>query len=181
MWILNVPPPTNPLIEQIKPTIVIEEPVKEPTLEEKIASNYYKCDETIQYIRADNAECLAKPLRTAQYTTQSQNTSTQARSDSHGNLYAYGNCTHLAKELRPDLPNNLGNANMWYINAKAQGLPVGYEPAVGAVAEAITGYMHVAVVQKIDGDRIYIIEKNYEGFNIVSSRWANASDFRYLY
>lgn len=167
------PLPNNPLIETVKEPVVIEQVVEEPPKDPN------GCEPAMYWASEAPYYCIPKQVATTARVTT--NTTKQARSDSHGNFYAYGNCTHLAKELRPDLPNNLGNANMWYINAKAQGLPVGYEPAVGAVAEATTGYMHVAVVQKIDGDRIYIIEKNYEGFNIVSSRWANASDFRYLY
>lgn len=185
LFTVDTPPQLSPLI-----SIVIEEKIEEPrpkeyTLEEKIASNYYKCDESIEYIRADTAECLAKPTISARIVENGSQTIENAPKATKGavadNAYAYGNCTHFAKQLRPDLPNNLGNADSWYINAQAQGIDVGYSPAIGAVAEALTGYMHVAIVVDIDGDRVFITEKNYKGFNIVSSRWVNASDFRYIY
>ena len=189
MWIFNMaqepPKIPEPILIVIEQKVEVEPPIEEKiyTIEEKIRDNHYNCNEQTQYIRADNAQCLDKPVytpRTTQTRSEPIRNSSQ-RTYSPGNTYAFGNCTHYAKQLRPDLPNNLGNANRWYVNAQAQGYSVGYTPAVGAVAEATTGYMHVAVVQKVDGNRIYIVEKNYKGFNVVSSRWANASDFRYIY
>jgi surface antigen len=97
-----------------------------------------------------------------------------------GNAYAYGQCTYYAKLMRPDMPNNLGNANTWFYNAAAQGFAVGYTPRVGAVAAAI-GYMHVAIVTAIHGDgTITVSEENYQGWGVVSSRIAPASEFRYI-
>lgn len=171
------PLPNNPLIEAVKEPIVIAEEVEAPAVEEIKDPN--GCEPAMYWASEAPYYCIPKNVATT--ARVATNTPTQARGSSQGNSYAYGNCTHYAKQLRPDLPNNLGNANKWYANAKAQGLSVGYTPAVGAVAEATTGYMHVAVVQKIDGDMIYITEKNYKGFNVVSSRWATASDFRYIY
>lgn len=97
---------------------------------------------------------------------------------SSGNLYTPGFCTFYAKERRPDLPNNLGNADTWYaryIGAK------GSEPRAGAIAAAIN-YMHVAYVERVNGDgTILISEENYQGYGIISSRTAPASEFLYLY
>lgn len=105
----------------------------------------------------------------------------KVRGSSSGNTYAIGFCTHYAKRMRPDLPNNLGNANTWYSRAAAQGFAVGYEPRVGAIGEAV-GYMHVVYVTGVNGDgTIQISEQNYEGLGVVSSRKAPASEFRYIY
>lgn len=96
------------------------------------------------------------------------------------NLYAPGYCTYYAKQQRPDMPNNLGNADTWYANAAAQGFAVGYTPRVGAVAAAI-GYMHVAIVTAVHGDTIEVSEMNYGGLWVVSTRTAPVSEFRYIY
>lgn len=99
-----------------------------------------------------------------------------------GNLYTAGQCTAYAKDRRPDLPNSLGSANTWYSRAKAQGIPVGSVPKVGAIAWAKTGYMHVAYVERVNGDgTIFISEQNYKGRYVVSTRTAPASDFLYIY
>lgn len=102
------------------------------------------------------------------------------RGNSAGNTYSPGYCTHYAKQQRPDLPNNLGNADTWFSRAAAQGYAVSYTPQVGAVAAAI-GYMHVAIVTGVHGDKVTVTEMNYKGRWVVSSREAPASEFRYIY
>jgi len=97
-----------------------------------------------------------------------------------GNGYFAGYCTAYAKDRRPDIPNNLGNADTWYVNALAQGLAGGPVPRVNAVAVA-KGYMHVAIVEQIKGNQIYISEMNYQGFGVISSRWTNANEWNYIY
>ena len=101
-------------------------------------------------------------------------------SSSSGNSYSVGYCTWYVKNLRPELPNNLGHANTWFSNAKNNGLAVGYTPRVGAVAVAI-GYTHVALVTAVHGDTVTISEMNYKGWNVVSERVAPASEFNYIY
>lgn len=97
-----------------------------------------------------------------------------------GNTYPYGWCTWYAKDRRPDIPNQLGNADAWYEGAAAQGYSVGLTPKAGAVGVAI-GYMHVVYIEKVKGNQVYVSEMNYEGFGVVSSRWTSASEFRYIY
>lgn len=99
------------------------------------------------------------------------------RGSSSGNLYTPGYCTWYAKNMRPDLPNNLGNADTWYVRYNG---PKGSTPAVGAVAVA-KGYMHVAIVTNISGDSVTVSEANYVGWNVVSSRTTSASEFLYIY
>ena len=80
---------TLTLIE--KPAIV--EQVKEPTLEEKIKTNFYKCNTDIQWIRADNAQCLDKQ-EVVQVTTQSEKPVRTPQNGSVGlNGYELGQCT----------------------------------------------------------------------------------------
>lgn len=98
----------------------------------------------------------------------------------NGNSYSPGYCTYYAKQRRPDLPNNLGNANTWYQRAVAQGIPVGSEPRVGAIGEAKT-YMHVVYIEAVNGNTVTVSEMNYKGRGVVSTRTAPASEFRYIY
>lgn len=94
-----------------------------------------------------------------------------------GNTYSPGYCTFYVKNMRPDLPNNLGNADTWYVR---YGGAKGSAPVVGAVAVA-RGYMHVALVIAVHGDTVVLSEMNYQGWNVVSSRTAPASEFNYIY
>lgn len=100
------------------------------------------------------------------------------------NSYAWGQCTWYAKNKRPDLSNNLGNANTWYTIAAAEGLPVGAEPRVGAIGVSTEGYYgHVVYVESINDDgSVNISEMNYAGgINVVHYRTTPASEFLYIY
>lgn len=94
-----------------------------------------------------------------------------------GNLYSYGYCTWYVKNRRPDMPNDLGNADTWYYRYQGS---KGSSPAPGAVAVA-KGYMHVAIVEEVKGDQVLVSEMNYQGWNVISQRWTSASEFFYLY
>ena len=102
------------------------------------------------------------PAPTPTQTTASTNTGTSAGTSvpswmpmgsTAGNGYAYGYCTWYVKNVRPDLPNQLGNANTWYQRAAAMGLPVGSEPRAGAVFQTSFGgggYGHVGIIESVD-------------------------------
>ncbi len=101
------------------------------------------------------------------------------RGSSSGNTYTYGYCTWYVKNMRPDLPNNLGNADTWAARAAAQGLPTGSAPRVGAVGQQ---GMHVVYVQSVNGDgTVTVSEMNFVGWNQISTRTVPASSFFYIY
>ena len=101
------------------------------------------------------------------------------RGSSGGNTYSRGYCTWYAKNRRPDLPNNLGNANTWVSRASAQGIPTGSAPQAGAIGQQGN---HVVYVERVNGDgTVTVSEMNYAGFGVVSSRTVPASYFRYIY
>jgi len=101
------------------------------------------------------------------------------RGSSSGNTYSAGYCTWYAKNLRPDLPNNLGNANTWVARAAAQGLATGSTPRVGAIGQQ---GMHVVFVQQVNDDgTVTISEMNYRGLYVVSTRTVPANTFQYVY
>jgi surface antigen len=111
----------------------------------------------------------------APWYTQSR----MSRGSSAGNTYTYGYCTWYAKNKRPDLPNNLGNADTWVSRAAAQGIPTGSAPRVGAIGQR---GMHVVYVERVNADgTVYISEMNREGWNVVSTRTVPGSYFHYIY
>ncbi|CAN5617009.1 hypothetical protein BH23PAT2_BH23PAT2_09210 [soil metagenome] len=104
------------------------------------------------------------------------------RGSSSGNTYARGYCTWYAKNRRPDLPNNLGNANTWAQRARAQGMSVSSTPRVGAIATATGGSLgHVAYVERVNNNgTVTVSEMNWKGLYVISTRATSASDFTYI-
>lgn len=103
----------------------------------------------------------------------------QARGSAGGNGYYYGYCTYYAKLRRPDLPNNLGNADSWVARAAAQGIPTGSAPRAGAIGQQ---GMHVVYVESVNDDgTVTISEMNYKGWAVVNQRTVPASSFAYIY
>ena len=101
------------------------------------------------------------------------------RGSSSGNLYAAGYCTWHVKNLRPDLPNNLGNANTWFQRAAAQGIPTGSTPRGSAAAQRNN---HIAYVTAVNEDgTITISDMNYRSLYSVTTRTVPANEWRYIY
>ncbi len=109
---------------------------------------------------------------------------TRYAGNSSGNLYAPGNCTWYVKDRRPDLPNNLGNANTWYARAASMGWNVGSTPKKGAVGTTTAGgWGHVVYVDgvSLDGQYVTISEMNYGGLYSMNTRTVHYSEFNYIY
>lgn len=106
-----------------------------------------------------------------------------ARAPIAGNGYDAGYCTWYVKNRRPDLPNNLGNANTWYSQASAQGYQVGLTPRAGAVGTTTRGSDgHVVYVESVNSDgSVIVTEMNYAGLYSLRTRTASASEFSYIY
>lgn len=122
------------------------------------------------------------PAQQTQSAPRQTTAVTQKPAQTSGNGYVYGYCTWHVKNLRSDLPNNLGNADTWAARASAQGYSTGSTPRVGAVAQAITGYMHVAYVTAVHKDgTITVSEMNFKGWGVVNSRSVSAKEFVYIY
>lgn len=166
----------TPPINQVQQIIISltekkEEP-KEPTLEAKIASNYYTCT-TLQWVRADNATCLDKPpIPTEIPITSPQNTPQpiQSVADS-SSRFDFGWCTYYADQQRPNIHAH-GNAADWvkYTNSN--------KPKPGAVAVntwAAGGLGHVGIVLEIRGDKVLVRSMNYQQFGVITDDWTDAS------
>lgn len=108
----------------------------------------------------------------------------QVSYNSAGNGYATGYCTWYVKNRRPDLPNNLGNANTWAYMAQNAGYATGYAPRVGSVGTTTAGGLgHVVFVEAVNGDgTVSISEMNWNGgIGVVHYRVTSASEFFYIY
>jgi surface antigen len=173
-----------PQIELLQ-TITKEPPaivkVVEPTLQEKIASNYYKCDESLFWIRADNAQCLAKPVVTVQAvskTTKAQKPVEQAVQGSQGlNGYEPGQCTAFVASKRY-VPSGWGDATNWRYNAINAGWTVSDVPVAGAIAWR-SG--HVAYVESVGDGTVTITEQNYDWNSGIRTITIPVDSYQYIY
>lgn len=179
-------PPKSPLIDFVTETKIEIIVPPELTVEEKIASNYYKCDESRQYIRLDTAECLDRPqyrASEARSTTERTNTpvSTQNTSTAPSGWYEAGSCTYGAQQLAPWV-GRWKNANTWDDMARADGHIVSSIPIVGAVFVDNGGrYGHVGVVIVVDGRTITVKDMNYRNKWEWTIRTVDASEYVYIY
>ncbi len=104
---------------------------------------------------------------------------TPPQGSSVGNRYTPGYCTWYVKNMRPGLPNNLGNANTWVSRAAAQGMATGSAPQAGAVGQR---GMHVVYVESVNADgTVTISEMNHKGVYVRTVRTLPASYFTYIY
>lgn len=106
---------------------------------------------------------------------------------SAGNRYAYGYCTWYVYEKRPDIGSFWGNAYSWASSARAAGYSVGNTPVAGSILQTSAGgggYGHVAYVERVDSQYVYVSEMNYAGWNVVSNRAipiSQAGMYNYIY
>ena len=95
--------------------------------------------------------------------------------------YSYGHCTRYVSSRRP-IPQNWGNARDWLRNAKAAGFTTGEYARPGAIGQTTAGrYGHVVYVEQIQDGKVYVSEMNYVGWNRLSYRWVDESEFKYIY
>jgi len=123
---------------------------------------------------------IASSLKSGTNATSTQTAPARvSRGSVSGNLYAPGNCTWYAKSMRPDMPNNLGNARTWVSRAASQGMATGSAPRVGAIAQRNN---HVAYVTGINsGGTINISDMNYRTLYAVTYRTVPANQWSYIY
>jgi len=168
--------PPNPLLAVVTDTqneIQIE---KELTVQEKIDSNYYNCDESIQYIRADNAQCLAKPVYVPKAT---KNTSYTIRNGSGSpplSWWGRGQCTSHVASKRP--VGYWNNAISWTWQAQRDGWATGTTPRVGAIGQKGN---HVVYVTGVGNGTFSLSEMNYAGLGVVTYRTVSSAGWNFIY
>ena len=85
-------------------------------------------------------------------------------------------CTGYVASRRP--VGRWHNADTWVYMARAEGWATGTKPRVGAIGQQGN---HVVYIEKVKGNQVYISERNYDFNGSYRERWANASDFLYIY
>ena len=152
LLLAGLEPPKQPLIEIIKEPIVIAQP--ELTLEEKIRLNVFNCDESIYYIRADDATCLAKPVYVPVSRPNTAKTIVRGSGNligSYGSVRSTGNCVNEPGVNNP----GRGNPITWAVTSST--------PTIGATA--LWTYNHTGYVVGIyeGGQYIEVNHQNYDG------------------
>lgn len=154
------------LIEELKAKIA-----------EKKRLEAIRAEEEKERARQRELATISPEVTQASYTPPTK----RYAANSAGNTYYAGQCTWHVKNLKPELPNMLGNADMWFYNAQRQGWPVGYTAQAGAAAQKKVG-MHVAYVMEVYGNGTMLIsEMNYAGPYSQRTAVVNQDDYLYVY
>lgn len=163
--------------------LAIDQELIIPFADEELEERELPEPEVVQQL--DNSQQATSQPATSQSTNAPQQNTTQRapQGSTSGNLYAPGYCTWYVKNKRPDLPNNLGNANTWVSRASSQGYGTGSTPRVGAVAyQPASSLGHVAYVEAVHNDgTVTVSEMNWRGLYVVTERRVAASTFTYIY
>jgi surface antigen len=179
MWIFTEAlPPKIP--EPIQIVIQRQEVEPEPieiiyTIEEQVKLNVNNCNEELQYIRADNAQCLDKPVYTPK-TTQSTSKPIKNGSTATSGWYPYGQCTYYVSTQRS--VGQWNNASSWVWQAQRDGWSTGTTPQVGAIGQKNN---HVVIVRSVSGSTMVIQEMNYQSAGVITTRTISSSGWRFIY
>lgn len=147
-----------------------------PEADENLPERGFAPQET-KVVAASNNKTTTKPKAKASRSRAPQ--AGAPRGSSAGNTYTAGYCTYYAKQRRPDLPNNLGNASTWVSRARAQGIPTGTVPRAGAIGQKGN---HVVYVERVNGDgTITISDMNWGGRWKITTRTVPANSHTYIY
>lgn len=168
--------------------LAIDQELIIPFADEELEERELPEPEVVQQLdnsqQAQSQQVASQPASSQSTNTPQQSTTQRApQGSTSGNLYAPGYCTWYVKNKRPDLPNNLGNANTWVSRASSQGYATGSTPRVGAVAyQPASSLGHVAYVEAVHNDgTVTVSEMNWRGLYVVTERRVAASTFTYIY
>jgi surface antigen len=184
MWIFTealppkIPEPIQIVIQiqEVEPEAIIETAEKIYTIDEKIDMNFYECDESLQYIRADTAECLDKPVYTP-ITTQRSSKTIKNGSNAHSGWYPYGQCTYFVYSQRP--VGQWNDARDWIWQAQRDGWSTGTTPVVGAIGQKNN---HVVIVTSVNSNGTFnLSEMNYQSLGVITTRTVSTSGWRFIY
>ena len=179
---IKIPEPIQIVIEQ-----KVEEPVETPklyTLEEKIKLNVNECDESTQYIRADDATCLAKPVyvppapqSTVRTAVNSPKVTSSSASTAPSGWFPYGQCTYYVSTQRS--VGQWNNAISWTWQAQRDGWSTGTTPVTGAIGQKGN---HVVYVTGVNSDGTFnLSEMNYSGLGVITHRTVSSVGWSFIY
>lgn len=162
-----VPSPPQLIFQPPEPEPITTQQTEppEPSLEDKIKNNFYKCNTDTHWIRADNATCLIKPVyapppaEPIHVPAATEKAVRQPVKSSNGlNGYDYPSCTgHVA--LKRYVPPGWGNAYEWLGNARSSGYTISDTPVAGSIGWRGN---HVVYVEAVYDSHIRISENNYD-------------------
>jgi len=135
-----------------------------PTADEELVERLYVIDQPVVQVSRENT------LQTIK--------SSSGLAVAPAGWYPKNQCTHHIWSKRA--VGRWNNASEWYWQAQRDGWATGLTPQVGAIGVAVKGN-HVVYIEQVDGDRVYLSERNYDYRGSYQERWASASDFRYIY
>jgi surface antigen len=158
LWAAN-PKLTNP--DRIEPKTVLKVPDNDEVLPER------EMPVTI-VVDAKQTQVSSKPSVSGGFSS--------AFDIAPAGWYPVGQCTQYVWSRRA--VGKWGNANQWVYNAQRDGVATGYIPRVGAVGQQGN---HVVYVEAVDGNKVYISERNFDWNGSYRERWADASDFIYIF
>jgi surface antigen len=188
-WFLLIPPGNGVVVKITDSNTTLPDLAKkyEVTTESIVAGNGRKDAEDIpevgQYVYIKNGKVTPPPAPAptkvaAKSSTKSNIVSgATGKTVAGGHIFPKGYCTWYVA-TRVKVPWG-GNANRWPANARAMGYLVDKNPVAGSIIETGESRVgHVAYVEKVEGDKIYISEMNYKGFGIKSTRVVSKSIIR---
>lgn len=170
-----IEPPKTPLIDYFTETQQTETVVPELTVEEKIASNYYKCNTDTQWIWASDATSHDNRV-VGQISRENTSKPIKNQSQASSGWYDWGWCTYYVSTQRQ--VGQWNNARDWPKQARNDGYTVSTTPIVGSIAQKGN---HVAIVRAVSDGQITIQEMNYEGFGVISSRTISPTGWQFIY
>jgi len=165
LTLINKPPA---IVQQIKPELSIED---------KIKTNFYKCNTDIQWIRKDNAQCLDKQNLAGSPLELKTADKPIIKGSTGLNGYEAGQCTAWVASKRY-VPNGWGNATDWKANAISAGWTVSNTPVAGAIAWRAG---HVAYVESVGNGVVTISEQNYDWNSGIRTITIDVNKYLYIY
>lgn len=130
------------------------------------------CDQT--------PSCLAAKQQAALEADMAKTASQLMPFRTYSDSYSWGQCTDYVAS-RINVPSFMGNATYWSYGLNASGWRTG-DPRRGAIGVSHFGWAgHVVIAEQVEGDRVYISEMNYNGWNVISYRWVDKSEFSWHY
>jgi len=175
------------IFEEHKIELVIPTPEPEPVitpqeqLKINIDTNVNNCDESLYWISAENATCLAKPVYTPKTVLRTSNTIRNVSKSRSGSpplsWWGNGQCTQWVASQRS--VGHWNNARSWTWQAQRDGWSTGSTPVAGAIGQKNN---HVVYVESVNSNGTFnLSEMNYQSVGVITYRTVSSSGWNFIY